>query len=301
MHRRPRARPYRQPSFRTFCIIFALAHAPFPFVGVRGVRFVVRSIHSGAELSILMVIYNKWSYLNRSLSSIANLSLSPARYEVLCVDDGSTDNSTRVVGRFFRLIPSLRLIRHGANLGTHRARITAVRNARAPFLTFLDPDDEFAGAGLELALDAIEARDADIVEFGCHTVLHNETIGRCWLRPRTREAEPGRYARMYYRGRINSHVHRKVIRTELYQRALRAMPPDVLDRRLIRYEDKLHYAFIIANMTRKYYYINVLGELRYWGLEDNSQTETYQSINETVENDEYVTKVIYGVFGKVAR
>jgi hypothetical protein len=96
-------------------------------------------------------------------------------------------------------------------------------------------------------------------------------------------------------------VHRKIIRTDLYQRALQAMPQAVLDHRLIRYEDKLHYAFIIANMTRKYHYIGVLGELRYWGLEDNSQTETYQSINETVKNDEYVTRVIYSHFHKTAK
>jgi glycosyltransferase involved in cell wall biosynthesis len=298
---RRRSRPYRAPSFRCLFIVYALASLSIAFPSISHFRLSVRELFRGAQLSVLMVIFNKAAYLNRSLSSILNLTLAPHRFSVICVDDGSTDNSSLVVAFFAMRLMNLRLVTHPSNLGTHRARITAVRNARTPFLTFLDPDDEFTGMGLEAALDTIIEKDADIVEFGCHTITWNETLLRCWLLPRIREAEPARYARLYYRGRINSHVHRKIIRTELYKKAIDAMPESVVNRRLIRYEDKLHYAFIIANMTRKYYFLNVLGEFRYWGLEDNSQTETYQSANETAENDEYVSRVILETFNRVAK
>jgi glycosyltransferase involved in cell wall biosynthesis len=298
---RPRPRRPFHYNFRQFFFVLSFAHLFLAVPNVSAIRFSVRELCRGLELSILMVIYNKSSYLYRSLPSIANLSLSQSRFELVCVDDGSTDNSTDVVRLFAVRFREFRLILHGANLGTHRARITAVRAARAPFLTFLDPDDEFTGNGLEVALDTIQIKDADIVEFACHTVLWNETLDRCWMTPRIREAKPARFKRLFYRARLNPHVHRKVIRTELYLRALDAMSPEVLNKRLLRYEDKLHYAFIVENMTRNFYFLKILGELRYWGLADNSRSETYQSLNESEENDEYVRKVIFDRFGQIAK
>jgi glycosyltransferase involved in cell wall biosynthesis len=256
---------------------------------------------SSRELSILMVIFNKGQYLSRSLSSILRLSLSRRRYEVLCVDDGSTDNSTRVVALFQAIEPHIHLHKLPQNRGTHIARITAVRLARTPFLTFLDPDDEFTGEGLRLALDKIILTGADIVEFGCHTVVGNKTVKRCWMPPRVREANPNYLARLFYRGKINPHVHRKIFRSQLYKDAIDAMPEYVLESRILRYEDKLHFAFILDRMRRKYYYIRVLGEFRYWGLEDNSQSANYQSVNASVQNDIFVNSVINRTFGRVAK
>jgi glycosyltransferase involved in cell wall biosynthesis len=256
---------------------------------------------TSADLSILMVLYNKGRYLNRSMPSIFSLPISPHRIEIICVDDASTDNTRHVVGTYQRLDTRIWLHAIPTNVGTHRSRITAVLLVRTPFLTFLDPDDQFTGQGLSIALETIIEKDGDISEFGCHTVTPEKTFKYCWLPPRITQAVPERYKSLYYRGKVNCHVHRKIFRTALYQDAIHSMPAFVLQSRILRYEDKLHYAFILDKMTRNFYYTRTLGEYRYWGLEDNSQSSTYQSVNASIDNDHYVSWIINTTFGRFAK
>jgi glycosyltransferase involved in cell wall biosynthesis len=253
------------------------------------------------HLSILMVIFNKGRYLDRSLSSIFRLPIPRAQFEVVCVNDGSTDNSTLVVSLYQQQESNLHLYSLTPNMGTNVARLTAVRLAQTPYLTFLDPDDEFIGDGLRFALEKIIKHDADIVEFGCYTRTHNATMKKCWMPPRVREATRDKLANLFYRARINCHVHRKIFRTQLYKDAVAAMPENVTKARILRYEDKLHFAFILDKMRRMYYYIPKVGELRYWGLEDNSQSENYQSINDTLKNLNYVNEMINKTFHRWAK
>jgi hypothetical protein len=61
---------------------------------------------------------------------------------------------------------------------------------------------------------------------------------------------------VFYGGRINWHLHRKVFRTDLYKREIAAMLEYVRNRRILRYEDKLQYCkhdkeFHIAAHTRR--------------------------------------------------
>jgi glycosyltransferase involved in cell wall biosynthesis len=219
-----------------------------------------------------MVMYNKGHYLNRSLSSIFRLPIEHSRIEIILVDDASQDNTTIIAALFQKQDSRITLYCLGRNVGTHKSRIFAVQVVRTPFLVFLDPDDEFTGAGLHEALKVITSEQADIVEFGCHTVTPTKIIRYCWLRPRTRTADPDHLQTMFYKGQINSHLHRKIFRTAVYQDAIQSMPDYVLNSRILRYEDKLHFTFIIHKMTGMYRYLPALGEYRYWGLEDNSQS-----------------------------
>jgi hypothetical protein len=173
-----------------------------------------------------------------------------------------------------------------------------VELTETPFLAFLDPDDEFEGRGVAVALHAIQEMNADIVEFRCRMIVPelNWSSIRCWRSPRFRRANATQFADVFYAGLVNCHLHRKIIRTEVYKDAITAMPREVRERRLIRYEDRLHFAFLISKMKREYFYVHVMGEVRYYGLEDNSMSETYQSQADHVENDAYVKRIINETF-----
>jgi glycosyltransferase involved in cell wall biosynthesis len=257
--------------------------------------------YSPRDLTILMVMYNKGRYLNRSLNSIFRLPIDRSRIEITLVDDASTDNTTAVAALFQNTDSRIGLYCLARNVGTHQSRIFAVRLVRTPFLTFLDPDDEYTGTGLSEALKIITTEEADIVEFGCHTVLPKRIIRYCWLRPRVRTATKHRLSALFYKGRINCHLHRKIFRSAVYHDAIHSMPEYVLQSRILRYEDKLHFAFFLDRMTRQYRYVPTLGEYRYWGLEDNSQSEIYQSVNESLANDNYVSWIINVTFGRAAQ
>lgn len=306
--RQPRARLkfLRSRRFTIIWTILCFVCVTIDFKrAVRTPQFIARICphYEGPDLSVLLVIYNKYHYLNRSLTSIINLPIDPGRIQIICVDDGSTDNSTDIVQIFQKYDNRILLYKNEANLGTHMARVTAVLYTKSPYLTFLDPDDEFTGRGVQRALDFIKANNADIVEFGCQMVIQhiNKTNMRCWRPPQVARATPAEYKKMFYRGETNCHVHRKIFRTEVYKAAIEMMPEWVLSERIIRHEDRLHYAFIVNAMTRNFHYLHVLGEIRYYGLPDNSQSEYYQSRSESRKNDRFVTRTIRRLFRHVVK
>ena len=254
------------------------------------------------DLSILLVVFNKAHYLNRSLTSIyRTLASRSSRAEVVVVDDGSRDNPGEVLERFresgFRLV----VVRHGWNKGTHITRIDSVLCANTEFILFLDPDDELFGNGAISAWDFAQSKGCDIVEFGCAAVWPNRrTRGPCLKTPSKSHATVEEYRNLYFSAKINCHLHRKVFRTALYQRAIAAMPPFVRRARVVRFEDKLQLAFLVNEMTSDFYFLNVVGELRYEQLPDNSQSGYYQSKKQNSNDNNFVNKAIVSVFGRVA-
>jgi glycosyltransferase involved in cell wall biosynthesis len=256
------------------------------------------SLGFDAELTVLLVVYNKEHYLNRSLTSVLQIPLPRNRLRILCVDDASTDGSVALIREFQRRDRRLALHRHPRNLGTHAARITAVMLTSTPFLVFLDPDDELVGRGVLAALVIIRREDRDMVEFHCRLthVRLNLTNRKCWRPPQVKLATPSELRDLFSMGLINCHLHRKIIRTEVYRLAIRSMPYGLRTARLLRFEDRLHFAFLVHSMKKNYRHIKVLGELRYYGLDDNSMSEMYQSRNESASNLEFVQDLIEKTF-----
>jgi len=99
---------------------------------------------------------------------------------------------------------------------------------------------------------------------------------------------------------VNCNLHRKVFRTSLYQAAIARMPKSVRVKRILRYEDKLHFAFIVETMTQNFYFVASVGENRYEDLWDNSKSGTYQSANESEANCAWVNSVINRTFHRKA-
>ncbi|HEY3274477.1 MAG TPA: glycosyltransferase [Methanocella sp.] len=95
-------------------------------------------------VTVVIPLYNKRSYVGRALDSV--LQQSFRNFEVIVVDDGSTDNGAEVVESYAD--PRIRLIRQ-ENRGVSVARNNGVDRATADFITFLDADDEWMPGQLE--------------------------------------------------------------------------------------------------------------------------------------------------------
>jgi hypothetical protein len=76
---------------------------------------------------------------------------------------------------------------------------------------------------------------------------------------------------------------------------------DVQSQRLLRFEDRLHFAFILHHMRNDYRYVRALGEVRYYGLKDNTMSETYQAKRQSCANEQYVQSVITATFNRTPR
>ena len=103
------------------------------------------------RVSIVIPLFNKEHTLRRALESIARQTIGD--WEAIVVDDGSTDNGASLVEE--STDPRIRLVRQ-ANGGPGAARNTGWRLGRAPFVAFLDADDEWEPDFLARALERME-------------------------------------------------------------------------------------------------------------------------------------------------
>ena len=102
------------------------------------------------SVSVVIPVYNSEKYLGQCLNSVLGQSLHDI--EVICVDDGSTDNSASVIQERMKEDSRLKIVRHGVNKGVGAARNTGVEAAEGEWIYFLDSDDWVDSDYLEVML-----------------------------------------------------------------------------------------------------------------------------------------------------
>ncbi len=115
------------------------------------------------KISVLIPVYNTEKYLSDCLDSV--LSQSMTDFEIVAVDDASTDGSSRILAEYASRDPRIRIVTHEKNKGLLSVRLTGINAARGKYIMFLDSDDCFIPGVLKNALDAAETNHADIVNF----------------------------------------------------------------------------------------------------------------------------------------
>lgn len=117
------------------------------------------------EFSIIVPVYNVAEDLPACLESIQ--AQSGTEFEVIAVDDASTDDSVMILEDFARRDPRITVIRQPSNGGLGRARNAGMARARAPYLLFLDSDDLLTGDALARVAERIaETGRPDVVMMG---------------------------------------------------------------------------------------------------------------------------------------
>jgi glycosyltransferase involved in cell wall biosynthesis len=99
-----------------------------------------------ADVSILLCTYNRADLLSRAVDSVLNQSYSA--WELIIVDDGSTDETASVIERYREADERIRSVRH-ENQGLPKSRNLAIENARGAYLALIDDDDEYSPDHIE--------------------------------------------------------------------------------------------------------------------------------------------------------
>lgn len=89
-------------------------------------------------LSIIVTVYNMETYIHQCINSILNQTYS--NYEIVIIDDGSTDNSPGICDGFAKVNPKVKVI-HQKNVGLVCARKRGIKEASGEFIGFVDGDD----------------------------------------------------------------------------------------------------------------------------------------------------------------
>lgn len=103
-------------------------------------------------ISVIVPCFNAESYIEPCLESLAAQTLDQDLFEVICVDDCSTDSTVEKIESFRGKLKNLRIICHDINRKQGAARNTGVAAATGNYITFLDCDDFLRMDALELLL-----------------------------------------------------------------------------------------------------------------------------------------------------
>ena len=120
------------------------------------------------QISVVVPIYNVGPYLNRSLGTLIEQTFTD--FEVLCVNDGSTDDSADIIQQFVERDPRFKRL-DKQNGGLSDARNFGFKQVNAPYVMFLDSDDFFEPDMLELSFKRMVEDQLDLVIFDYNQVF----------------------------------------------------------------------------------------------------------------------------------
>lgn len=121
------------------------------------------------ELSIIVPVYNVRNYLARCIDSLLSQDLGKEEYEIILIDDGSTDGSGSICDEYAAREECIRVI-HQANQGLSAARNTGVSTAGGEYVQFVDSDDYIETNVLKGLLSQIHRDNLDILRFNYENV-----------------------------------------------------------------------------------------------------------------------------------
>ena len=115
------------------------------------------------KISVILPVYNCEKYLEKCLDSVLLQSFSD--FEVIAVNDGSTDSSAEILNRYSQRFAEITCV-YQENAGQAAARNKGMQYARGEFILFVDSDDYIAPGTLALSYDYAAKNALDVVCFG---------------------------------------------------------------------------------------------------------------------------------------
>lgn len=115
-----------------------------------------------SKVSIIVPCYNVQDYVSFCLDTLINQDYKDI--EILCINDGSTDNTPNILSHYEKFDARIKVI-HQENGGLSSARNTGIEHAAGKYLCFVDSDDYVSLQFVERAIKTAEKYDADMVYF----------------------------------------------------------------------------------------------------------------------------------------
>jgi len=120
-------------------------------------------------LSIVIVTYNRGHLLPRAVNSV--ISQLRTNDQLIVVDDGSTDSTSKYLKNLKKRMPRVTLIFHSHNLGVQHARNSGIKAATGSWTCFLDSDDYYLPKAIKIIKTNLSkvTKDIGVVQFMLHS------------------------------------------------------------------------------------------------------------------------------------
>jgi glycosyltransferase involved in cell wall biosynthesis len=122
-------------------------------------------------VSVILTVYNRAPYVSRCINSLLEQSFKD--WELIAVDDGSTDNSLLILKSYQRFINNMKIIKQ-KNQKLPSSRNIGIRNSSGIYVTFLDSDDEYSVDHLQKRFEFMKGHpDIDLIHGGVKIIGEN--------------------------------------------------------------------------------------------------------------------------------
>ncbi|WP_336066715.1 glycosyltransferase family 2 protein [Mesoflavibacter sp. CH_XMU1404-2] len=108
-------------------------------------------------VSIITPMYNSEKFILKTINSVVNQTYS--NWELLLIDDGSTDNTIQIVEGFKQKYTNIKLLQNQTNLGASKSRNKGILEAKGDYIAFLDADDLWKPNKLDLQIQFMQTHN----------------------------------------------------------------------------------------------------------------------------------------------
>ena len=145
-------------------------------------------------VSIITPMFNAEDFIEETVKSVQ--SQSYGNWEMLVVDNCSTDSSRQIVNRYANSDNRIKLLVNGHNSGSPgQPRNIGIKNAKGKYISFLDADDLWMEDKLQKQIEYLEAHNDVFMLYGRYKILKNGTILNNKIKPDSRKMKAGRIFR----------------------------------------------------------------------------------------------------------
>jgi glycosyltransferase involved in cell wall biosynthesis len=132
------------------------------------------------RISVLITSYNQKTFLTEAIESVLSQTLQP--FEIIIVDDCSTDGSQKIIENYTRNHPDIiKAYYHKQNLGIGKNRAFAQMQAKGDWLTYLDGDDRFLPEKLEMEFKTLQQHpDSKVVYSNFYSINEEGKRSGLW-------------------------------------------------------------------------------------------------------------------------
>jgi len=222
------------------------------------------------EVSIILLMYNQANIIHIALRSIQNQSLK--NIEIIIIDDCSTDNSIQIIKEFQKEDKRIRLIENEYNEGKIKSRSKGIRICKGKYITIIDGDDALIHKDiLYNSYNIGKIGNLDIVELLIAKYKRKKYLGllanydlikgledKIIYQPDLRTKFIIRNEEPKVRGIINRNICGKLIKNELFQKALSKIGLKYTEDYILVYEDTI-MAITLLQIAKSYYLMKTKG------------------------------------------
>lgn len=127
------------------------------------------------KLSFIVPVYNVETYLSRCLDSLINQNIPHSEYEIIAINDGSTDNSLQILENYAKKFTNIKIYSK-INGGLSSARNYGIERAIGDYIWMIDSDDSIKENCLKDLLEYAYKNDIDFLSLPIYDIFFNKII-----------------------------------------------------------------------------------------------------------------------------